>query len=50
MQGKAVVVKMERKHLALSKTSAEVPVKEYVSENEDMPAFKLRAGVLLRGT
>lgn len=39
--------KMERKHLALSKTSAEVLVKGYVSENEDMPAFKLIAVVLL---
>lgn len=34
--------------MALSQPSAEVLVKKYAKENEDTPAFKLRAVVLLK--
>lgn len=34
--------------MALSQPSAEVLVKKYAKENEDTPAFKLRAIVLLK--
>lgn len=50
MQRKAGIIKMERKLVALIEPPAEVLVMEYVTGKEDLPAFKLRAAVLVRGS